>query len=224
MSEEPEADGGGGPPALLVAAGFCASALALALAVGALAAGQPFGFDRTLILLLHGTGPGWLRAAMIDITALGGTTVLTLVTVAAMAMLLTGGHRATALLIAAATISGSGAVTLLKGLFGRARPGIVDHLVEASGMSFPSGHAANSALVYLTLAALASQVAEARAARNVMVGGAILLVAMIGATRVYLGVHWPSDVMAGWSFGTLWAIGWWRIARRTRPMIRAEIG
>src|SRR3546814_7679126 len=75
-------------------------------------------------------------------------------------------------------------------------------------MSFPSGHSANSAIVYLTIATLLAQVVDTRGARNFILVAAGLLVAAIGCSRVYLGVHWPTDVLAGWSFGTFWALGW----------------
>jgi undecaprenyl-diphosphatase len=83
-------------------------------------------------------------------------------------------------------------------------------------MSFPSGHSANSAIVYLTLATLLTQAIRGAALRRYVVGAAIALVFAIGVSRVYLGVHWPSDVLAGWSFGALWALGWWAIGARIR--------
>src|SRR3546814_7587701 len=86
-----------------------------------------------------------------------------------------------------------------------------DLLVEVSSMSFPSGHSANSAIVYLTIATLLAQVVDTRGARNFILVAAGLLVAAIGCSRVYLGVHWPTDVLAGWSFGTFWALGWWAL-------------
>lgn len=208
-------------PVLLAGAGLCAAAIALALIAGLVIARHPFAFDRTIIVAAHGAGPAWLREAALDVTAMGGVTVLTMVATGTVVLLIAERLRTTALLVAAATLSGSWVVTVLKTQFGRERPGIVDHLVAASGMSFPSGHAANSAVVYLTIAALVSQVVAQRAARNAAIALAVLLVGMIGATRVYLGVHWPSDVLAGWSFGTLWAIGWWQLARQARPLLAA---
>ena len=89
-------------------------------------------------------------------------------------------------------------------------------------MSFPSGHSANSAIVYLTLAGLASQVTVSNAARRYILVMAIFMVGAIGCSRVYLGVHWPSDVLAGWSFGTLWALGWWLATARARVAIGGE--
>ena len=89
-------------------------------------------------------------------------------------------------------------------------------------MSFPSGHAASSAVVYLTIAGLASQVTPNRVARRYMLVAAIVLVGAIGCSRVYLGVHWPSDVLAGWSFGTLWALGWWLATAQARASLGGE--
>ena len=129
---------------------------------------------------------------------------------------------ASALLTAAATLSAGLMVTLLKAEVGRPRPTIVPHLVDASGLSFPSGHSAGSAAVYLTVAALATQVVEGEAVRRYLIAVAVLLVGAIGVSRVYLGVHWPSDVMAGWSFGTLWALGWWTLGARFRERVGPE--
>ncbi len=208
-------------PSVLRAAGVCAGAIALLLAVGFVLSRHPFGFDVPVSDALRGSGPPWLRKAMIDVTALGGGTVLTIVTIAAVAILLAHRLALTAAMVAAAVITGTTASNLLKLVFMRPRPPIADRLIEVSGDSFPSGHAANSAIAYLTLAALVTQVTPGRATRNTTLGLAILLVGAIGTSRVYLGVHWPSDVLAGWSFGTLWAIGWWQIARRTRPLLSA---
>ena len=209
-------------PSVLRAAGLCAGAIALLLVVGFALSRHPFGFDLPVSNALRGAGPSWARKAMIDVTALGGGTVLTIVTIGAVAILLARRLALTATLVAAAVISGTTGSHLLKLVFARPRPPIADRLIEVAGDSFPSGHAANSAIVYLTLAALVTQVVPGRATRNTMLALAILLVGAIGISRVYLGVHWPSDVLAGWSFGTLWAIGWWQIARRTRPLLAVQ--
>lgn len=206
-------------PSVLRAAGVCAGAIALLLLIGFVLSRHAFGFDLAISNALRGAGPGWLRKAMIDVTALGGGTVLAIVTVGAVAILIARRLALTAGMVAAAVITGTASSNLLKLVFQRPRPPIADRLIEVSGDSFPSGHAANSALVYLTLAALVTQVTRGRATRNTVLTLAILLVGAIGTSRVYLGVHWPSDVLAGWSYGTLWAIGWWQIARRTRPLL-----
>jgi membrane-associated phospholipid phosphatase len=212
------------PPHLLWGMGVGAAAVLIVLLIGALLGSAPsFAFERAIVAALRHvgnpaapTGPAWLRPIMIDLTALGGTTVLTLASIGAVVLLLTRRLWLTAALVAAATLSGSITVVLLKGVIARARPDLAGRLVEVSGHSFPSGHASNSAIVYLTIALLASQVVHGRATRNVLLGSAVLLVGAIGISRVYLGVHWPADVLAGWCFGTLWALGWWLVGARVR--------
>ena len=93
-----------------------------------------------------------------------------------------------------------------KALFARPRPEVVPHLVEVNSLSFPSGHSLNSAIVYLTLGVLIARSFEERSARVFTIGTAALLVLTIGFTRVYLGVHFPSDVLGGWTVGAAWAL------------------
>lgn len=209
------------PPPVLLGAGVAAAGVALLLAVAWLAEERwPFGWDRDLLLgLRRWGGPPWLREAARDVTALGSGTVLTCVVVAVAGLLLVQRHRLTAWSLIAAAWSGSLAVSLLKAQVGRPRPPIVEHWAAVADASFPSGHAASSAVVYLTLAALASQVTTGRGVRGYLIAAAVLLVGAIGISRVYLGVHWPSDVLAGWSFGTLWAIGWWRATAAARASL-----
>ena len=210
-------------PGVLVGAGVAAAAVALLLVAGLLVDASPFVFDRAIIVgMRQWGGPGWLREAAINVTALGSPTVLTMVAVAATALLLAERLWLTALATAAACASGGGVVTLLKLHVARPRPTLVEHLVAVRDLSFPSGHAADSATVYLTVAALATQVIERPAARRVALILAILLVGAIGLSRVYLGVHWPSDVAAGWSFGTLWALGWWLATAEARASVGGE--
>lgn len=130
----------------------------------------------------------------------------------------------TAALLVGGVVSGSIAVALAKALFGRARPDLIDHLVEVGSASFPSGHSANSAIVYLTLAILLTQIVPRRAQRLYLIGVAVALTAAIGLSRVYLGVHWPSDVLAGWAFGTLWAMAWWALGAWLRGRRRVGSG
>lgn len=208
-------------PPVLLGASLLAVGVALMLAAGLLIDRWPFGFDRAIITGLRAWGgPPWLREAARDVTALGSGTVLTSVVLAVAGMLLVQRHRLTAAALVAAAWSGSWAVSLLKAHVGRTRPTIVEHWAVVDHASFPSGHAASSAVIYLTLAALASQVTPGRAVRAYLLGVAILLVGAIGISRVYLGVHWPSDVLAGWSFGTLWAVGWWRATAAARASFR----
>ena len=152
-------------------------------------------------------GPSWLRSAATDLTALGGVTVLTLVSLLAVAFLLLQGRFRQALFTAVATGGGALLSGFLKTLFARPRPEIVPHLVEVNSMSFPSGHSLNSAIIYLTIAVMISRSFEDRKSRIFIITVAALLVLAIGATRVILGVHFPTDVLAGWTLGAAWALG-----------------
>lgn len=210
-------------PPVLAGAGIVAVAIALLLAFGLAVDRFPFAIDRAIIVgLRRWHGPGWLPDAAINVTALGSPIVLTLVVLGAAALLLAARLWLTALATVAASLSGGWAVTWLKLEVARPRPMLVPHWVVANNASFPSGHAAGSTIVYLTVAALATQVIDGRGTRRVVLVIAILLVGMIGVSRVYLGVHWPSDVAAGWSFGTLWALGWWRATAAARGSIGGE--
>lgn len=209
-------------PRPLLGVALLAFAAMLLLGLGLLVAPLPFSFDRAIMAVVRGAGPYGLRRTAIDLTALGGGTVLTLVVVAAAGLLLVQRLWLTALALVAASWTGGQVVQLVKAAVGRARPDLADRLVPVVSASFPSGHAANSAIVYLSIAALASQVVRAPAPRAYLFGAAVLLTALIGSSRVYLGVHWPSDVIAGWSFGALWALGWWWIASAVRTRIGGE--
>ncbi|MCM8730454.1 phosphatase PAP2 family protein [Hephaestia sp. GCM10023244] len=207
------------PPWLL----WAASGLAIATAIVALVGwiidrGHAFAFDRSILLAMrrtgdmpHPIGPAWLEGLMIDITTLGGGLTLTLIVVLTVSFLAIRRLWLTAGLVVTATVLGSLVIHIAKEVIARPRPQVVDHLVHVSSLSFPSGHSANSAIVYLTIATLLVQIVDTRAARNFILITAGLLVAAIGCSRVYLGVHWPTDVLAGWSFGIFWALGWWAL-------------
>lgn len=193
---------------LLAAAAFVF--LAVAEEIGE---GETHELDRWLMLGLRDAadpatpiGPAWLRAAMIDLTALGGWTVLTLVSLLAAGYLLALNKFSTALFVLAASAGGALFGNLLKALFGRARPDLVAHLVEVDSASFPSGHAMHSAIIYLTLGALLAGAQKGRTVKLYLLFAAIALTLLIGFSRIYLGVHWPSDVLAGWSIGAAWAL------------------
>jgi len=175
--------------------------------------GDTMAFDRAILLAFRSAadpavpiGPRWLAEAMIDLTAFGSLPVLLLVTAAAIGYLLLARQVRTALFVLAATGGGLALGALLKLAYGRPRPALVPHLVDVASASFPSGHATDSAIVYLTLAALIARGAPERALRLYILGVAILLSLLIGVSRVYLGVHWPSDVVAGWTIGAAWAL------------------
>jgi undecaprenyl-diphosphatase len=220
-AEEPR-DAPPAPPVLWIALGL-AGLVGVALLARLVGGGAPLAWDRAIMLALRvpgdlaqPIGPRWLHAALIDVTALGSGTVLTLVVAGTIGLLLVRRLWLTAALVAAATISGSIIAAQAKHWVGRPRPELVDHLVQVTGLSFPSGHATNSALVYLTLAGLVAQVAHGRTVRSYIFVVAILLNGAIGVSRVYLGVHWPSDVLAGWCAGTGWAALWWWLGATLR--------
>lgn len=211
-------------PWLLIAGAALGLAVLLVSVVGTLIdRGWELSVDRGIMLWtrhggMHGApiGPRWVKAAMVDITALGGVTILTTFTVIAVLFLALKRLWLTMLLVIGGTVSGAVAVSVAKGIVARPRPDIVDHLVTVSSASFPSGHATSSAIVYLTLAALIMQIVRGRVVRFYIMSVAGLLVIAIGCSRVYLGVHWPSDVLTGWSFGALWALMWWGIGAWAR--------
>jgi len=168
-------------------------------------------------------GPVWLEFAARDVSALGGFTVLTLLAVLALGFFLVTKKYVEGLVLLAAVL---GATALSEGLkfgYARPRPDLVAHAVETLGSSFPSGHATLSAATYLTIGALLAHAQERRRVKTYIHVTAILLALLIGVSRVYLGVHWPTDVLAGWCIGAAWSIlcvtlaSW--MARDRRPTL-----
>jgi undecaprenyl-diphosphatase len=158
-------------------------------------------------------GPRWLESAALDITALGSATVLGLTVVAIGGFLLLQGMQRMALFVFAASIGASILNNLLKSFFGRLRPTVVPHLREVMSLSFPSGHAMTSAAVYLTLGALLMRVSDRKVTKWYCMAVAMTATFLIGASRVYLGVHYPTDVLAGWMIGMSWALLCWIVER-----------
>lgn len=181
--------------------------------------GDARGFDEWLLVALrepgdlaNPVGPAWLEHALLDITALGGYVVLTLLVTGVAIYLIAAGKRGTALLIVGSVGSGAVLSEILKLGFARPRPDLVAHLSHAYNASFPSGHAMLSAVTYLTLGVLLTRAHKQRRTRIIIMTYAIALTLLIGASRVYLGVHWPTDVLAGWALGAAWAATWWLLA------------
>lgn len=158
-------------------------------------------------------GPEWLKKVALDITALGGATVLTLCVLCVAGYLLLERKRGAMWLVLVAAGGGWALTTVLKELIGRDRPTIVPHLVTETSMSFPSGHAMMSAVVYLTLGALLTRLVERGLARVYLLGVAVLLTFLVGISRILLGVHYPTDVLAGWVAGLVWALLCWTVER-----------
>lgn len=197
------------------------------------AEGETHAFDTQILLSLRNPadsadplGPPWFEQAVLDVTALGGFAVLTLMVIAACAYLLALGKRGSALLLAGAVVSGSFASEALKALYDRPRPDLVAHLAETQSASFPSGHAMLAAVAYLTLGALLARMHASRRIKALLLSVGIALTVLIGASRVYLGVHWPTDVLAGWSLGAAWAAAWWLAAwaLQRRGAVEPEAG
>jgi undecaprenyl-diphosphatase len=171
-------------------------------------------------------GPAGTAALVRDITALGSAVVLILLILLILGFLLMSGRLRVAGLLAVATAGGQALNLGLKNSFARARPDSVLHLVEETSTSFPSGHTMASSIFYLTTGALLARTAARRREKTYFVGAALLITFMIGFSRVYLGVHYPTDVLAGWSAGLAWALACWFVADwlGRRGKLRAETG
>jgi undecaprenyl-diphosphatase len=209
--------------------GLSVMALAFLKFASEVSEGETLAIDRWAMLALRHAdhpelpaGPRWLLYAMQDITALGGTTGLTLLTLVITGFLLFARKYATAGFVAVSITGGAIVSVLLKSVFERARPDVVPHLVLVDTSSFPSGHAMNSAIVFLTLGALLTRTQKDRGTRIYLIAVAILLTLLVGFSRVYLGVHWPSDVIAGWIVGAAWATLCLTLARLLQEHHRIE--
>jgi len=182
--------------------------------------GDTLDFDKRLLSALRKAddpsqpiGPAWLELAAFDLTALGGPTVLGLTVGAVVGYLLLHGLYRNAAFVFLASGGGWLLNSVLKELFARPRPDVVPHLREVMTLSFPSGHALTSAAVFLTLGALLMRVAEKRLVKFYCMFVAVMATLLVGATRVYLGVHYPTDVLAGWLIGVSWALFCWLLER-----------
>lgn len=208
-------------------AGLVALALAAAALLGfwtvagKMVEGDSRGFDRAILLALRNPadlsdpiGPHWLEEVARDATALGGNAVCTAATLAVIGYLALARKRSAALLVAAAVGGGGALSTVLKLGFDRPRPDLVPHGVEVYLASFPSGHSMLSAVTWLTLGAVLARVQAGWTLRLYVLALAAAMTLCVGVSRVYLGVHWPTDVLAGWSAGAAWALLCWLAALR----------
>lgn len=185
--------------------------------------GDTHNIDTRIIMVLRAAGnpadplgPPWLEEAIRDITALGSPVVLGLFVVITALFLLLSGRRRLALFMLVATLGGTALVNVLKAAVARPRPELIPDGILVYTASFPSGHAMLSAVVYLTLGALIARLVPGKLLKLYIMAVAAVLTGLVGFSRVYLGVHWPSDVLAGWAIGAAWAFGggaWAQIAR-----------
>jgi undecaprenyl-diphosphatase len=212
---------------LLKPLGFGFAAVLLVLAFvhlgGEVIEGDTRSFD---MYLVHGAqalrlGHPWVAAAMRDLSGMGSTTVLAVFTLATVGYLALVSARPLALIMASAVVSGTVAVSLLKAAYGRLRPDAIFAELVASGASFPSGHASISAIVFLTLGALVASTRSRWVERTYILAVAVLMTLLVGVSRIALGVHWGTDVLAGWALGVAWAMLWLLLARR---LVRPEAG
>lgn len=184
------------------------------------AEGDKQGFDWSVMHLLRPypndpqylVGPWWLKEAAIDITALGGISVLIVFALMAVGFLLIHGKKLSAMLL---LIGLAGGVVLsegLKAIFDRPRPPVDYQMVEILNASFPSGHALLASVFYLSVGVMLTRAFPKKRMKAYAMFCAVVLVLLIGLTRVYLGAHWASDVAAGWGIGSFWAMCLWLFA------------
>jgi undecaprenyl-diphosphatase len=216
---------------LLVGLGGCILMLIFLKLASEVMEGETLAFDKQIVLafrkaddLSRPIGPPWMASSMLDLTALGGPTVIGLIVLAVIGFLTLQGRYWTALFIFLTAASGEVVSYAMKSLFFRPRPNVVPHLREAFSTSFPSGHAMQSAIIYLTLGAMLMRLAERRLTKIYCCAAAIGLTFLVGLSRVYLGVHYPTDVIAGWIVGFFWASLCWLVAQHyeVRAGIKAE--
>lgn len=167
-------------------------------------------------------GPAWLEEVGKDITAMGGNTILSLLSIWVVCFLALTGKRKLALVVILATGGALLASLSLKFGFDRARPELVPHATIVYTSSFPSGHSMLSASTYLTLGALLARSQKRRRVKAFIVLTSLIITLLIGVSRVYLGVHWPTDVLAGWTVGSAWALACWYLARRLQRLGKVE--
>ncbi|MHB0952854.1 MAG: phosphatase PAP2 family protein [Allorhizobium sp.] len=190
--------------------------------------GETLGLDKAVLMALRTPsdpadpiGPAWLEEAARDVTALGSFSVLTILVLVVVIHLFLIGRQRTGWFLALSVIGGTILSTTLKSFYDRPRPDLTG-VARVFTASFPSGHATISAVVYLTLGALLAEMADRRSQQVLYLGSAIFLAMIVGLSRVYLGVHYPTDVLAGWSIGAGWALAWTLVAHLVRERMKTK--
>ena len=208
-----------------VAAGLLA---AFGMIADEVSEGETLGLDKAVLMALRTPGdpadpigPAWLEEAARDVTALGSFSVLTILVLVVVIHLFLIGRQRTGWFLALSVIGGTILSTTLKSFYDRPRPDLTG-VARVFTASFPSGHATISAVVYLTLGALLAEMADRRSQQVLYLGSAIFLAVIVGLSRVYLGVHYPTDVLAGWSIGAGWALAWTLVAHLVRERMKTR--
>lgn len=202
-----------GEAALLAAIAVVSGLILLFLQIAdEMADGEMEAFDRAILMLFRDPanidqviGPPWMHEMVRDITALGSFSVLGLIVLGVCSYLVLARMRSAAVLVLVSVVGGTILSTVLKMGYNRPRPDLVA-MSQQFTASFPSGHAMLSAVTFLTLGALLARLAPTRPLQLLSISAAILLTLLVGVSRVYMGVHYPSDVLAGWCVGAAWAL------------------
>jgi len=205
---------------LLVGLAGCVLLLVFLMLASEVMEGDTLAMDTKIVRALRSAddpsrpiGPLWMTDVLEDLTALGGPTIIWLVIVSITGYLLLETKYRGAFVVFITAASGDLVNHAIKGAFSRARPTIVPHLRDAFSSSFPSGHSMESAIVYLTLAAMVMRIVKGRVTKAYCFGLALLITLLVGVSRVFLGVHYPTDVIGGWIIGLFWASLCWLIAQ-----------
>ncbi len=202
------------------------AALALQIAFAVLASevleDETTAFDQTILRAFRDTngmpvGPTWLKSTILNLSALGSVAVVTLIVGLAAIFLMLVKRRREAVLLVACAVGATVTLVVLKILFGRERPTVVSALATEVDLSFPSGHSLIASAVYPTLGLLLARTLSDRQLKVYVLAAAAGLTLMIGFTRIYIGVHYPTDVLGGWMLGLSWAILCALISQRLRP-------
>jgi undecaprenyl-diphosphatase len=220
---------------LLAIAGIALAAWSFAALYDEVHEGDLRTFDQQVLLLFRTPGapeqvwgPPWVQSAIRDLTALGGTPLVVSFTLAVAGYLVMAGKPGAAVFVLVAILGAAVLSFTAKDLIVRPRPELVPHAVTVVTSSFPSGHATGAAATYLTLGALLARFQPRRRLKIYLLTLAVIITVAVGLSRLYLGVHWPSDVLAGWTLGSGWALTCWVVARilqrrgRIEPTSNAE--
>jgi len=164
------------------------------------------GLDSSILIAVGKMRRPWLTGVAVDVTALGSITLVALISAIALCILLSLKDRPAAWQLLLTSVGAGIWTGITKNIIERARPEDVTRLVQVSGFSYPSGHSLVSASLYLTIALLAARHLPTMKGRILLLGLAVALISLVGMSRVYLGVHYPSDVASGVLLGVAWAL------------------